>query len=246
MKHYTIIPTLLLALLCACQPKNEPDAPNAYSNNANNQTTGSGSILTDPVAIFSYSVSQPRKVTLINKSVDADYYKWDFGDGETSTDAAPVHIYAKQGAYRIKLTASTKQGKSNETYADVTVKDPTACYVSGYEYTKIPWEDVYYIVRFFDEDLIINDYWYISGWQLLSNNVLPKAYTATNPGQVKDWQDANDTYYIQVAYSMKGTGDGTQVLKQPVTTKELQKCPEQITVSSNNKDTEITIYFSYK
>src|SRR6185369_7542752 len=28
---------------------------------------------------------------------------WDFGDGETSTDVSPVHLYNKPGAYNVKL-----------------------------------------------------------------------------------------------------------------------------------------------
>lgn len=30
-------------------------------------------------------------------------YSWDFGDGQTSTDADPIHIYAKKGKYTITL-----------------------------------------------------------------------------------------------------------------------------------------------
>jgi hypothetical protein len=40
---------------------------------------------------------------------------WDFGDGATSTDYAPVHSYAEKGRYRVTLTVSN--GSGNDTFA---------------------------------------------------------------------------------------------------------------------------------
>lgn len=37
-------------------------------------------------------------------------YAWQFGDGETSTDADPVHRYAAPGLYTVTLTVSTNEG----------------------------------------------------------------------------------------------------------------------------------------
>ncbi|MBL7826887.1 MAG: PKD domain-containing protein [Saprospiraceae bacterium] len=39
--------------------------------------------------------------------VQANSYLWDFGDGNTSTDAAPSHTYADQGVYTVQLHALT-------------------------------------------------------------------------------------------------------------------------------------------
>lgn len=38
---------------------------------------------------------------------------WDFGDGQTSTEANPVHKYAKAGRYQVKLTV---EGVGSRTY----------------------------------------------------------------------------------------------------------------------------------
>lgn len=38
-----------------------------------------------------------------NRSNGGSSYLWDFGDGQTSTDANPVHTYAAPGTYQVKL-----------------------------------------------------------------------------------------------------------------------------------------------
>ena len=56
-------------------------------------------------ADFSYTV-QNMTVTFQNQSTGADSYMWDFGDGNTSTDIDPVHVYANAGQYIVKLVAT--------------------------------------------------------------------------------------------------------------------------------------------
>jgi len=46
---------------------------------------------------------------------DVVAYAWIFGDGSTSTEAAPSHIYRKQGTYTVSLTVYFSNGKSRET-----------------------------------------------------------------------------------------------------------------------------------
>lgn len=49
------------------------------------------------------SCSNNFQVQTINTSLDADYYLWDFGDGKTSSLKSPLHGYANEGTYTIKL-----------------------------------------------------------------------------------------------------------------------------------------------
>ena len=63
-----------------------------------------------PLANFSYtfeSTVAPILVSFTNNSANSDVYIWDFGDGESSTDENPVHIYNTGGDYTVSLTAST-------------------------------------------------------------------------------------------------------------------------------------------
>jgi PKD repeat protein len=64
-----------------------------------------------PAAGFSYITSQGT-VAFANNSQGADFYLWSFGDGNTSTEAAPTHTYQNSGAYTVELTAVNECGAS--------------------------------------------------------------------------------------------------------------------------------------
>ncbi len=49
------------------------------------------------------SCSNNFQVKTINTSLDADFYQWDFGDGNISNLKSPIHGYTKEGSYTIKL-----------------------------------------------------------------------------------------------------------------------------------------------
>jgi gliding motility-associated-like protein len=57
---------------------------------------------------FLYKFSPPLTVTFNNHSLYADFYTWDFGDGEVSEETSPKHTFTKEGTYRITLTATSK------------------------------------------------------------------------------------------------------------------------------------------
>lgn len=54
-------------------------------------------------------------------------YSWDFGDGSTSTEQNPVHLYAGAGTYTVSLTINDGTNSDTETKADyITVDALTA------------------------------------------------------------------------------------------------------------------------
>ncbi len=53
-------------------------------------------------------LSEP--VYFINLSVGADTYQWDFGDGTTSEEINPEHVYDQTGTYDVMLIAQSNQG----------------------------------------------------------------------------------------------------------------------------------------
>ncbi|MFC2114212.1 PKD domain-containing protein [Bacteroidota bacterium] len=68
-------------------------------------------ITSKPIAVFSFSL-KVNDIQFKNESIDADNYYWEFGDGNISHDANPLHTYLDGGTYTIKLTASNPFGES--------------------------------------------------------------------------------------------------------------------------------------
>lgn len=65
-----------------------------------------------PKARFDYAIDG-MTVTFTNMSKDAEEYTWEFGDGTLfSKEENPVHEYAEEGTYTVKLTAKNKAGES--------------------------------------------------------------------------------------------------------------------------------------
>lgn len=60
----------------------------------------------DPLAAFSYAVVTGNEIQFTNQSLYAGDFLWDFGDGTTSTEVSPAHVYAVNGSYTVLLTAA--------------------------------------------------------------------------------------------------------------------------------------------
>jgi gliding motility-associated-like protein len=56
------------------------------------------------------SCSAPFTVSFTNTSTGASNYLWDFGDGNTSTDANPTHTYTSEGDFSVSLTVTNEVG----------------------------------------------------------------------------------------------------------------------------------------
>lgn len=73
-----------------------------------------------PYASFSSEVYK-LGVKFDNHTRNASRYEWNFGDGTTSTEKNPEHIYAKTGTYWVTLTASNGIGeRTSSQYVYIT------------------------------------------------------------------------------------------------------------------------------
>jgi gliding motility-associated-like protein len=57
---------------------------------------------------FVYVNDQPVRFT--NRSENGDIYEWDFGDGTTSSEHSPQHMYTREGNYEVTLNVWTENG----------------------------------------------------------------------------------------------------------------------------------------
>jgi len=77
-----------------------------------------------PIADFGFNATNgqeaPTTVNFINTSQNADTYAWDFGNGETGTEADPSVTYTEAGTYPVSLIV-TGQGGTASTSQDIVV-----------------------------------------------------------------------------------------------------------------------------
>jgi beta propeller repeat protein len=86
-----------------------------YRNGDNKPDVYMGTISFIPTAAFTASPTSgnhPLNVKFTDKSSDAYYWSWDFGDKTTSTLPGPTHKYSKAGKYTVTLTVKNAAGKN--------------------------------------------------------------------------------------------------------------------------------------
>ncbi|WP_421918610.1 PKD domain-containing protein [Marinifilum sp.] len=117
MHSYTEVGTYTISMI-AQNGKN--------GNYLTHEKTMSIEVTTAPFAYFNVDtlLKANKEVHFINKSARATSYLWDFGDGNTSTDETPDHIYTEGGRYEITLTSSNDDGEEAVWKTYVTVLAP--------------------------------------------------------------------------------------------------------------------------
>jgi hypothetical protein len=98
------------------------------------------------------------QVDLFNKSLLAQSYQWDFGNGETSTAENPVVTYTSSGKYTIKLT--------------VTPLNEGLYYNNLVKIEALPLGKQVLLYEDFSSgrDFLDEDYWAPEGWQAIDND----------------------------------------------------------------------------
>jgi gliding motility-associated-like protein len=98
-------------------------AIDSTSCNKIDSTTAIVSVKSIPVADFTFSPTTPLENTptnFTNHSVGATHYIWNFGDGDTSIEVNPTHLFNATGTYNVCLTAINDAGCSDTTCLPVS------------------------------------------------------------------------------------------------------------------------------
>lgn len=99
--------------------------------------------ITETVEVISldFSATQtsgepPLTVGFQLSAVGFDSFRWDFGDGQTSTELNPYHTYSQTGSYTVSLTGTTESGKTyTKTKTDYINLAPQSIAWSAAKYT---------------------------------------------------------------------------------------------------------------
>lgn len=226
---------LTAIVIMACSPI-EPDRPHTGGGSSN------GTTKQPPVANFSYTIEHPLTVVLRNNSQNATSYKWDFGDGNTSTEKNPKHKYKTKGVYRIKLIVYGN-GTSDQEEINVTIIEPTKIYFKGVRYEKLAVNNEYIKFKLTDDDPLFTDTWCNSVYELISTANLPYNFTLKNPIILDD--STVDWYKLTLYWSKKNSGNGTEFFYTKFMMNQIysEYPTELICQDSKNR---IVILFEYK
>ena len=94
------------------------------------------------------SVCAPSLVNFVNQSSGATSWKWDFGDGTTSTLESPSHIYHLPGVYTVTLISFSAEGCSDTlvkvdyvtvpgTYSEFTMANAVNCFNTAVQFVDL-------------------------------------------------------------------------------------------------------------
>jgi len=164
------------------------------TNTATQYLTVAKEVLPMPTVGFAFSgdvTFAPCFATFSNTTTNAASYHWDFGDGTTSTEKTPKHLYAVGGTYAVVLTAAnadaattnlSKQVIVGNAPTKVNVKQLTLLAFSATKTDGSGWDlgsaaDPYFAIMDYPATIA----YYTSGsFTDLAVTSLPKSFAANN------------------------------------------------------------------
>lgn len=162
-------------------------------------------ILIQPVADFeSADVCSDEEAVFVNKTEAAGNvsYKWFFGDGDSSSNTAPTHLYASATqTYAVKLVASVQDGCSDEITKSVTVNASPKC---GFTYERSNTDRREYTFTADDASHDPDDY----TWKFKGSGDA----TGSNPTHTFAWTETSYKVFFRIK-----TKDGCECIDSSVT-----------------------------
>lgn len=139
-----------------------------------------------------------QTVLFYNNSQNGEKFDWDFGDGYTSNESNPAHIFTSTGSYEVTLTVTSKSGLSDNTSLTINVMVPTLLEIEVREY--------------YSEDVIPNAsiilYSSIADWDAQTNKVVEgftdsdgiAVFSNLDPFvyYVDVWEATHDNYALRI------------------------------------------------
>ena len=192
-----------------------------------------------PIAAFSASPTSgniPLKVTFSDKSTGSPTsWKWNFGDGKTSTSRNPAYTYTKAGKYTVSLTVKNAAGTNTKTIKDyITVKTAPVKPVAAFSATptsgKAPLK-----VQFTDKSTGSPTSWKWSFGDGKTSTVKNPAHTYTKAGK----------YTVSLTVK-NAAGSSTKTIKNYIVANELKAPVAAFSASPTSGKAPLKVQFTDK
>lgn len=124
----------------------------------------------------------PYNAVFNNTSIGGQTFVWDFGDGNTSTDAYPTHVYQNPGTYTIRLSATDNLTCNNfdDTSLSIIVHESP---VSSFTYSPTtPKENTPYDFTNTSTGAVTYKWEFGDGDSLLTSTMLPVSHIYNTAG----------------------------------------------------------------
>jgi PKD repeat protein len=178
------------------------------------------------------------EVQFTDTSVDPEgkalTYYWEFGDGDTSEQRNPVHIYSSSGTMNVRLTVTDDEGESNTKTRSLTVFPnvrPLADFLFSPEDASIN-DVINFLDRSIDEDGYV-EYW---EWDFGDGS------TSIQPDTDHKYSDKGSFYATLTVTDNDGNQDAVTKI---ITIKNLSPTAD-FTVSSTEVEIDETVQFTDK
>ena len=184
MKTTHIVAILLAStLLCGCnlfkkdkevtEDSEKDKLKAAFKTEAvNSQFTGTSTSF--------FTIYKNETVKFTNQSENAESYRWEFGDGTTSTEESPTHTYSQCGFYNVNLIAY--RGEEITAAGDyVSVTSPT--------------------IEVITREAVCYKYEYLTNGKLIDGTLYHRAYYITTKAGYYGYTQASKWgYYVGSTY----------------------------------------------
>jgi len=193
------------------------------------------SVSSKPEAEFTANSSLgDATVQVSNTSQNATQYDWDFGDGSTSTEEAPVHTYTEDGTYTITLIASNFCGSDTSTQVVDITTAPIAAIEADTAFGCTP-----FALQLSDasENTIDNWNWQAPGSEEGSSSLQNPVFTYTSAGAYEV------TLIVSNAVGADTASLAIEVGELPVASFTVSDTLGSLTVSLDNTSAGATEFF---
>lgn len=168
------------------------------------------------MAFFYHYLNDTGAVEFYNYGTAGSTYLWDFGDGNTSTEANPVHEYVTQGQYIVNFTITDSTGCYMTMADDVSSIPLTSCNAYYISINDSIDQNLFYLVNLTTAVDSVSYSWDMGDGTVINNENPIHTFSGNGPYMIclsiVDGDSCTSTYCRNVQSFAKSEGIRVQVV----------------------------------